>query len=78
MFFKTFDYIRYDFLCNFLLEKGIKTYQELLAHKKVPQLEGLRRDEVEMAFSWVKQLTKDGVQAFPQVKYVIFTQVISK
>lgn len=75
MLFKTFDYVRYDFLCNFLLKKGIETYQQLLAYTRTPELEGLRQDEVEMAFSWVKHLSKDGKQAFPSVKYVIFTTI---
>lgn len=75
MLFKNFDYVRFDFLCHFLFEKGIKTYQQLLAFKQTPELEGLRQDEIEMAFSWVKQLSNNGVQAFPEVKYVIFTRI---
>ena len=30
MLFKNFDYVRFDFLCHFLFEKGIKTYGQIL------------------------------------------------
>ena len=71
-----FNFERYDGICNLLLTNNIKTFSELLPHLK--KFTYVRRDEVEMAFSWIKQLSiKDPVtglfrQAFPEVKYVHF------